>query len=100
MPRGNIENITRFHLDHSAIVHGSSRSPGENDTHMLHITTLFPDGPANVLLPLQPGEYVARPMVIHAMWTSSNLPFSNWRSSSGCSNLLSITSSMSSSLKP
>jgi hypothetical protein len=49
MPGGNIENITRFHLDHFAIVHGSSRSPGENDAHMLHITTLFPDGPANML---------------------------------------------------
>src|SRR5215469_16817498 len=42
----------------------------------------------------QPGSYVARPIVIPPMLTTSNLPFSNTRVSSGFSNRLRITSIM------
>jgi hypothetical protein len=65
VPRSNIENITRFHVDYFAIVHGGSRSPGEDDAHMLHITTLFADGPANMLGPL-PTRQVCRTADGHA----------------------------------
>src|SRR5882724_10605332 len=41
-----------------------------------------------------PGSYEARPMVIPPNVTSSNLPFSNTRTSSGCVNLFRITSSI------
>src|SRR5262245_17954444 len=38
MPRRDVEDISRLHLDHAAIFHGSSCGPGDHHSHVLNFT--------------------------------------------------------------
>jgi len=48
MTRCNVEDISRLHLDHAAIIHGSGRPSGNDHAYMFDITTCESQRLANV----------------------------------------------------
>jgi hypothetical protein len=89
----NVEDVPRAHLSDGAIVHCSCRPARDDDADMLDRAARGAACRTDMQRP-SPARLVgrARPIVMPAIRTISNLPFSNVRTSSGCSNRFRITS--------
>src|SRR5215467_1485418 len=65
MPWRDIEDVSRFHFEHPAIVHGRSSPAGDDHPDMLHAATRGPGGPAYMHRPF-PARFVGSAADSHA----------------------------------
>src|SRR5581483_2751961 len=91
--RRDVEHVARFHFDHAASSNATVARPETTIPTCSTGQRVAPRPGPTCSLHFQPGSYVARPIVMPPRCTSSNLPLSIVRISSGESKSLRITSS-------
>src|SRR5438105_9707294 len=88
VPRTDVKDVSGLHDVRSSVLHRACSLSRDHHTDVLHLTREVPATGATCCDHLQPGSYVARPIVIPPILISSNRPFSKVRTSSGFSNRL------------
>ena len=96
-PGWNVKEGTGTEFVNRAVFHRSGGTAGKHQAYMLAVAMRCAYSVSNIDGPPPPRLVRARPIVMFPIRTTSNLPFSNRRTSSGSSNRFKITSSISGS---